>query len=140
LGVVGIRLITRDGRTIAHFDYPADRIVVSENGNRIIALARRGEVWGLSKVDVQSRRATPWRHAEITRFTTNFDGASWFILCGEDLYVLDATSNHLDAMWRISPSSGDRVAPFAYKETPGRIPKPTRMQANKINTSSGLSR
>jgi hypothetical protein len=116
LGEVGIRLITRDGRTIAHFDCPADRIVVSENGNRIIALARRGEVWCLSKVDVQSRRATPWRHAEITRFTTNFDGASWFIVCGEDLYVIDATSNHFDAMWRI-PDLGNFAGSLTLTST-----------------------
>src|SRR6266404_1568628 len=116
LAEVGLRVITRDGRTVAHFDEPADRIVVSENGNRIIALARRGEVWSLSRTDVQSRRTARWCDAEITRFATNFDGATWYIACGYDLYAIDATSQRLDALWRI-PDLGNFAGPLTLTST-----------------------
>ena len=111
MGEVGLKLITRDGRTIAHFDEPADRVVASEAGSRVITMARRGNVWSLSKVDVQSRKAAPWCHAEINRFATSFDGATWYVGCGQDLYAIDTTSQRLDALWRI-PDLGHFAGPL----------------------------
>jgi len=116
MGEVGLKLITRDGRTIAHFDEPADRVVVSDSGGKFITMARRGSVWCLSRVDVQSRRIATWCHAEISRFTTTFDGATWYIASGQDLYAIDATSRRLDALWRI-PDLGHFVGPFTLAST-----------------------
>jgi AAA lid domain len=116
LGEVGLKLITRDGRTIAHFDEPADRVVVSDGGGKFITMAHRGSVWCLSRVDVQSRRIAPWCHAEISRFTTTFDGATWHMASGQDLYAIDATSKRLDALWRI-PDLGHFVGPFTLAST-----------------------
>jgi len=116
MGEAGLKLITRDGRTIAHFDEPADRVVVSDSGGKFITMARRGSVWCLSRVDVQSRRIATWCHAEISRFTTTFDGATWYIASGQDLYAIDATSRRLDALWRI-PDLGHFVGPFTLTST-----------------------
>ena len=116
LGEVGLKLITRDGRTIAHFDEPADRVVVSDSGGKFITMAHRGSVWCLSRVDVHSRRIAPWCHAEINRFTTTFDGGTWYMASGQDLYAIDATSQRLDALWRI-PDLGHFVGPFTLAST-----------------------
>jgi hypothetical protein len=116
MGEVGLKLITRDGRTIAHFDEPADRVVASDSGSKFITMARRGGVWGLSRVDVQSRRISPWCHAEMYRFTTTFDGVTWYMACGQDLYAIDATSQRLDALWRI-PDLGHFVGPLTLAST-----------------------
>ena len=116
MGEVGLKLITRDGRTIAHFDEPADRVVASENGSRMITMARRGDVWCLSKVDVPSRKVAPWCHAEINRFATSFDGATWYVVSGQDLYAIDTTSQRLDALWRI-PDLGHFVGPLTLAST-----------------------
>ncbi len=116
MGEAGLKLITRDGRTIAHFDEPADRVVVSDSGGKFITMARRGSVWCLSRVDVQSRRIATWCHAEISRFTTTFDGATWYIASGQDLYAIDATSRRLDALWRM-PDLGHFVGPFTLTST-----------------------
>ncbi|PYT77293.1 MAG: hypothetical protein DMG40_24205 [Acidobacteria bacterium] len=111
MGEVGLKLITREGRTIAHFDEPADRVVVSENGSRIITMARRGAVWSLARVDILSRKATPWCHAEISHFAASFDGATWYVVCGQDLYAIDTTSQRFDALWRL-PDLGHSVGPL----------------------------
>ena len=116
MGEVGLKLITRDGRTIAHFDEPADRVVVSDSGGKFITMARRGSVWCLSRVDVQSRKIATWCHAEISRFTTTFDGATWYVASGQDLYAIDATTRRLDALWRI-PDLGHFVGPFTLAST-----------------------
>ncbi|HET8782587.1 MAG TPA: bpX6 domain-containing protein, partial [Pyrinomonadaceae bacterium] len=60
LGEIGVRLLTRDGRIVTHFDQPAERLVISDNGNRAIALARRGEVWRLSRLDLTEWRCEDW--------------------------------------------------------------------------------
>jgi hypothetical protein len=118
MGEVGLKVITRDGRTIAHFDEPADRVVASDNGNRFIIMGRRGDVWCLSRVDVQSRRIAPWCHAEINRFARSFDGTTWYLAWGQDLYAIDASSQRLDALWRI-PDLGHFVGPFTL--TSGKL-------------------
>jgi hypothetical protein len=79
LGECGMKLVTRGGTTIAHFDQPANRIVVSESGSRAIALARRGDSWHLSRVDLQSRKAGRWCEGEISQFAPGFDGSVWYL-------------------------------------------------------------
>ena len=49
LGEAGLRLLNREGRTITHFEIPAHRLVVSDNGGRALALAPRGETWRIAK-------------------------------------------------------------------------------------------
>lgn len=111
MGEVGVKLITRDGRTIAHFDEPAERIVVSSSGSWLILLARRGSVWCLSKLDLSKRKVSRWCDAEISRFARNFEGATWYIATGADLYAIDTMSKRLEALWRI-PDLGHFVGPL----------------------------
>jgi hypothetical protein len=111
LGECGMKLITREGRTIAHFDQPANRIVVSDSGSRAIALAHRGDSWHLSRVDLQSRRAGRWCDAEISHFAPSFDGSVWYLVSGQDVYAIDAGAPGLDALWRI-PGVGRVVGPL----------------------------
>ena len=54
LGEAGVRLLTRDGRTVTHFDQPAHRLVVADNGQRAIVIAPRGEAMRLARLDTVS--------------------------------------------------------------------------------------
>ena len=56
LGEAGVRLISRAGRPSAELDQPAHRLVVSDLGDRAIALARRGTSWRLARIDLASRQ------------------------------------------------------------------------------------
>jgi len=111
LGECGMKLVTRGGTAIAHFDQPANRIVVSESGSRAIALARRGDSWHLSRVDLQSRKARRWCEGEISQFAPGFDGSVWYLVSGQDVYAIDAGAPRLDAFWRI-PAVGRVVSPL----------------------------
>ena len=101
LGEAGVKLLTHDGRTVAHFDQPAHRLVLSDNGDRAIALAKRGEVWRLARLDFLSRRADDWVEARIDAFANDYDGSMWFVGAGEDFYAIDATAKRFDALWRV---------------------------------------
>lgn len=62
LGEAGAAMLTRDGRTIAQFDVPAHKLVVSDNGARAIALGRRGNSGGF-------RGSTCWHRAALNGAT-----------------------------------------------------------------------
>jgi hypothetical protein len=108
LGEVGARLLTRDGRTVTHFDQPAEKLVISDNGDRAIALARRGEVWRLSRLNLIEWRGEDWCDAQIDDFATNYDGSLWFVGARGCFYAIDAHSKSFEALWRV-PDVGDRV-------------------------------
>jgi len=112
LGEVGVRLLTRDGRTVTHFDQPAERLVISDNGDRAIALARRGEVWRLSRLDLIEWRCEDWCEAHIDAFAPNYDGSLWFLGAKGDFYAIDAHSKSFEAFWRV-PDAGNRVLSVA---------------------------
>ena len=109
-GEAGVRLLTRDGRTVAHFDVPAHRLVVSDHGDRVIALAKRGEVWRLARVDFLSRQTEEWCEARVDAFAADYDGSLWFIGARQDFYAIDATAKRFDALWRVPSLDGGIAA------------------------------
>jgi len=116
LGEIGARLLTRDGRTVTHFDQPAEKLVISDNGARAIALARRGQVWRLSRLDLVEWRSEDWCDAEIDAFAPNYDGSLWFLGAKGDFYAIDAQSKNFEALWRV-PDAGSRVLSVARSES-----------------------
>src|SRR5262249_20225992 len=86
IGEAGALLLNREGTTVAHFDQPADRLVVSDHGDCAIAMARRGEVWRLARLDLLSRHAEEWCEAHVDAFASDYDGSMWFIGAREDFY------------------------------------------------------
>ena len=116
LGEVGVRLLTRDGRTVTHFDQPAEKLVIADNGARAIALARRGEVWRLSRLDLIEWRSEDWCDAHIDAFAPNYDGSLWFLGAKRDFYAIDAQSKSFEALWRV-PEAGDKVLSVVRSES-----------------------
>jgi MoxR-vWA-beta-propeller ternary system domain bpX6 len=120
MGEAGVRLLTRDGRTITHFDQPAHRLVLSEHGDRAIALARRGDVWRLARLDLLARRADDWCDAQLDAFAPDYDGTLWFIGAKGDFYAIDANAKSFDALWRV-PEAGDGVVCVARSQSTCRF-------------------
>jgi MoxR-vWA-beta-propeller ternary system domain bpX6 len=116
LGEIGARLLTRDGRTVTHFDQPAERLVISDNGARAVALARRGEVWRLSRLDLIEWRCEDWCDAQIDAFAPSYDGGLWFVGAKGDFYAIDAHSKSFEALWRV-PEAGSEVLCVARSES-----------------------
>lgn len=102
LGEGGMRLITADGRTIAHFAQPAHRLVISDHGHRALALAHRGRWTKVTHVDLVHRRATPWTDLEVGPYCETFDGWTWFValqgkLTGIDLSTTPARQTYCNS-------------------------------------------
>ncbi len=110
LGEAGVRLLTRGGRTVAELDQPAHRLVVSDHGDRAIALAKRGDSWRLARLDFSLRRAEPWCEARLDAFAPDYDGALWFVAGPDGLLAADATAKRLDGAWGVSRLPGSALA------------------------------
>jgi hypothetical protein len=108
LGESGARLLSRDGRVVASFDEPAHHLVVSDHGDRALALAPRGDVWRLARLDFLRRSAEGWCEALIDAWADSYDGSLWFLGARGDFYAIDTRSREFEALWRV-PDTGFRT-------------------------------
>ncbi|WP_244224500.1 bpX6 domain-containing protein [Corallococcus sicarius] len=115
LGEAGARLVDADGRTLAWFDVPAFSLVVSTQGDRALALARRGDVWRLSRLDLVARRASRWCDMELGAWAPTYDGDRWFVAVRDAVLMVDALADDLRSLWRV-PQVGGAVLELAVDE------------------------
>jgi hypothetical protein len=115
LGELGVRLLGRDGRTLARFDAPASALVVSTHGDRALAVIPRDGADGrspaspepgrnlveIARIDVIGRRVQRWGLLAADAFARTFDGAIWYVARGGEILALDATTDDFEANWRI---------------------------------------
>nr|WP_249347895.1 bpX6 domain-containing protein [Corallococcus exiguus] len=106
LGEAGARLVGPDGRTLAGFDVPAFSLVLSEQGNRALALARRGDLWRVSRLDLVERRATRWCDLELDAWAPTYDGERWFTAVRDTVSMVDTLAAEPRSLWRVSEVGG----------------------------------
>lgn len=100
LGEIGVWLISREGKVLTRFSEPTDQIVISDHGDRAILLARRGETFRVSRLDVITKRLLPWCDTRIDRFASDFDGSIWFVARQGTLYAIDAMAPRWEHLWK----------------------------------------
>jgi hypothetical protein len=105
LGDAGMRIYRPDLRSFRALGEPAHDLVVSRDGTRAIAIARRGRLRKLARVDLLAARAESWCEAELDQWTSEFDGSRWFVIVGGALAAIDATADSWRALWRVGGMS-----------------------------------
>jgi hypothetical protein len=125
LGELGVRIVGRSGRTIAHIDQPATRLVVSDHGTRALAIAARGQVQRIARLDLIERRGGYWCDAELDGGAPTFDGDLWIAAHGREVFAVDTTASRWRAIWGIEVDSawavqGDPTAPQCSIRRDGR--------------------
>jgi hypothetical protein len=111
LGEAGVRLVRADGTRVAHFDVPAFWLVPSVHEDRVLALAPRGELKRISRIELGSRRATHWCDMRVDVFAPSYDGNLWFLAEQDTVMAVDAlAADGLRALWRVSRVGGVVVA------------------------------
>jgi hypothetical protein len=101
LGESGAVLLDRNGKRVAEFDVPAERLVIAEDGLRALAVARRGDVMRVSRLDLARRRSEHLGDLALSAFARRFDGQTWLVAEGNawgtpallELDVVDAEPN-----------------------------------------------
>ncbi len=108
LGELGVWLITRDGRVAARFSEPAEKLVVSDHGDRVILIARRGEARRLARLDLLTRRARHWCDVQLDELCDSYDGALWFVSRGGAVYAIETDAAGWQHAWHVE-EQGARV-------------------------------
>ena len=102
LGEAGVRLLSRDGRTVGEIDQPAHRLVLSDNGDRALALAPRGDAWRLARLDLAARQGEFWCDARFDAAAADYDGSLWFVAADNGLVAVDTAGRGFDGPWGVS--------------------------------------
>ncbi|QDG51495.1 hypothetical protein FIV42_12290 [Persicimonas caeni] len=107
LGDAGMRVVSLDGRTIARFDQPSDALVISDSGDRAIAIKRLdGRRVRLTRVDLVELWASHWCYADISRWADSYDGSIWFVARVDTFIGVDAMADDFSALWRVAEVGG----------------------------------
>jgi hypothetical protein len=101
LGELGALLLSREGKIVARFAEPAASIVISDQGNRALLLAQRGEIWRVSRLDLITRQIEPWCDARFKVFARDFDGLTWFVAREGTVYAVDAAAKRWEHLWKV---------------------------------------
>ncbi|WKB53372.1 bpX6 domain-containing protein [Eleftheria terrae] len=109
LGEAGVAMVDAVGTVLARFAAPAERLVLAHSGQVALALARRDEVWRVSRLELPRRRVTDLGLAAFDHMATEFDGVAWTVGRGRCLQVLDTTRSLQDVLWQVADLPG-RVA------------------------------
>lgn len=102
IGEAGAVLLTRDGRLVKHFVEPCQWLVPSDGGHRAIAIAGRGDVKRLARLDLVHQRAHPWTDIALDHWAPTFDGWQWFVSLRRGLEALDVMSTTALTAWRVN--------------------------------------
>jgi hypothetical protein len=108
LGEAGAAMIDAAGKTLFHFAVPAQRLVVAHSRQVALALARRGDVWRISKLDLVTRTATDLGVLMFDVYARSFNGTAWTIGAGQQLRVVDVDRG-FEVLWHVSDLPG-RIA------------------------------
>lgn len=79
LGEAGVVLLNRRGERVAHFELPAEELVTSLDGSRVLCVARRGDALQVGRIELATQRSERWCELKADTFARSFDGESWLV-------------------------------------------------------------
>jgi hypothetical protein len=113
LGEAGVVLVNRAGKDIARFDLPAEHLVTTDDGTRVLTVAHRGRALRVGRLDLATRRSDNWGEVHADAFARTFDGQTWVVLKDgwskrdeSELLVLDAVDESPTILRRLEVPIG----------------------------------
>lgn len=116
LGESGVKIVSKEGKTLVYFDQPTFRFIVADSGSSAICIAPRGASNRLAKIDFVNRRARYWCDAKFTECAGDFDGRVWFVglhdeeLDINDVHAIDTEAVDFLSLWKIPDIEGRVVS------------------------------
>lgn len=105
LGEAGALVIESTGQPAFHFPVPTQRIVIGHSRQVALALANRGEVWRICKLDLVNRSASDLGVLRLDAFASLFDGSAWTIARGRTVRRVDV-DRRFETLWHVDDLPG----------------------------------
>jgi serine/threonine protein phosphatase PrpC len=105
LGELGVILVSHAGKVLQRFAQPAEHMVLSDHGDRLLLIAKRGEVMRLARLNLVTKKVRPWCDVQIDQWANDFDGSLWFVSRGGSAYAIDATLDTWESVWSVEESN-----------------------------------
>ncbi|WP_338474756.1 bpX6 domain-containing protein [Pseudomonas sp. MS646] len=105
LGEAGASVVEANGKCAFHFPVPTQVIVLGHSRQVALALARRGDVWRICKLDLVNRSASDLGVLMLDAFARTFDGTAWTVGRGTQLRVVDV-GRRLETLWHVGDLPG----------------------------------
>ncbi|QDQ27025.1 hypothetical protein FNU76_12005 [Chitinimonas arctica] len=105
-GEAGAAVVDRYGKRRIHFAVPAYQLVLAQSGQLVLALAKRDDVWRVSRLDLVTRRADDLGVLAFDHCADTFDGTGWTIATGNTIRVLDINRSLQTVLWQVSDLPG----------------------------------
>jgi len=106
LGESGVLRVTAQGKHVVHFPLPAHHLVLSHNGERALALARRGDVVRISRIDLAASKVSDWISHPFDTWAGQYDGVTWNAVIDNRIVAIDTTSDRLAVVWQVADLNG----------------------------------
>jgi hypothetical protein len=151
-GEGGVSLVDRHGKRLVYFGVPAERLVRAHSGEVALALARRGDVWRVTRLDLVRRRADDLGVLAFDHHAGEFDGAGWTICVGRAVRVIDVNRSLHSILWQVTDLPGPvcqmsgtpGLEQFVLEEPSGRtlwryqLPQRRLLGREDVGAPSGL--
>lgn len=99
LGESGCRLLADREAKAIHFHEPADALVLSDSGQRVICIANREGTVRLGILDLVAKHIRHWSVANFKYWANSFDGMVWLAATDSEVLVIDTTAKELQSLW-----------------------------------------
>ncbi len=106
LGEGGVVRIDAKGKQLVHFPLPAYHLVLATNGERALALARRGDVVRASRIDLAACKVSDWISHPFDSWAEQYDGVVWNAVIDNRIVAIDTSQEHLAVIWQVSDLPG----------------------------------
>lgn len=105
-GEAGVSIVDENGAVLHRYAIPCHRIVLGDSEQIMLALAKRDEVWRVTRIDLVTHHAEDLGVISLEFFANRFDGIGWSVISGNRFLVLDCTRSVQDVLWHISDLPG----------------------------------
>ncbi len=106
LGEAGVAVIDGHGAVASRFAVPAEMLVISDSRQVALALARRGDLWRVSRIELAARRVLDLGLMPMDHCATQFDGIAWTVVHGTHMRVLDTSRAPCTVLWQVTDLPG----------------------------------
>ncbi|MEN6626623.1 MAG: bpX6 domain-containing protein [Candidatus Sumerlaeia bacterium] len=110
LGQAGVRMVGSRGQTLCEFPVPAHELVLSDAGNRAIAIADAGSFVRLARLDLDRRTFSDWGECRLERWARTYNGTVWFVARRDRLMAIDVLAPEIKTLWDDPELPGPLIA------------------------------